>query len=78
MAITAQAVVERIQRKLGSGWKDPSVDTFLAGNRDIEVKGIVTTAQYLCGHGTSAHLRGIIITPLRSRVRDGFYSFEGI
>ena len=43
MAITAQAIVERIQRKLGSGWKDPSVDTFLAGNRDIEVKGIVTT-----------------------------------
>ena len=43
MAITAQAIVERIHQKLGSGWKDPSVDTFLAGNRDSEVKGIVTT-----------------------------------
>jgi hypothetical protein len=43
MAITAQAIVERIRQKLGSGWKDPSVDTFLAGNRDSEVKGIVTT-----------------------------------
>jgi len=43
MAITAQAIVDRIQQKLGSGWKDPSVDTFLAGNRASEVKGIVTT-----------------------------------
>ena len=43
MAITAQAIVDRIQRKLGSGWKDSPVDTFLAGNRDSEVKGIVTT-----------------------------------
>ena len=43
MAITAQGIVERIQQKLGSGWRDTSVDTFLAGNRDSEVKGIVTT-----------------------------------
>jgi putative NIF3 family GTP cyclohydrolase 1 type 2 len=32
-----------MQQKLGSGWKDSSVDTFLAGNRDSEVKGVVTT-----------------------------------
>jgi putative NIF3 family GTP cyclohydrolase 1 type 2 len=43
MAITAQAIVDRIRQKLGSGWKDPSVDTFLSGNKDSEVKGIVTT-----------------------------------
>jgi putative NIF3 family GTP cyclohydrolase 1 type 2 len=43
MAITAQAIVDRIQRKLGSGWKDTPVDTFLAGKPDAEVKGIVTT-----------------------------------
>ena len=43
MAITAQEIVDRIQRKLGPGWKDPSVDTFLAGNRHSEVKGVVTT-----------------------------------
>jgi putative NIF3 family GTP cyclohydrolase 1 type 2 len=43
MAITAQSIIERIQQKLGSGWKDPSVDTFLAGNRNTEVKGVVTT-----------------------------------
>src|SRR5260221_12600468 len=43
MAITAQAIVERIHQKLGSSWKDPSVDTFLAGSRDSEVRGIVTT-----------------------------------
>jgi hypothetical protein len=43
MAITAQAIVARIQQNLGSGWKDTSLDTFLAGNRDSEVKGVVTT-----------------------------------
>jgi putative NIF3 family GTP cyclohydrolase 1 type 2 len=43
MAITAQAIVDRIQRKLGSGWKDTPVDTFLAGKPDTEVKGVVTT-----------------------------------
>jgi putative NIF3 family GTP cyclohydrolase 1 type 2 len=43
MAITAQQITDRIQQKLGSGWKDSSVDTFLAGNRDSEVKGVVTT-----------------------------------
>ena len=43
MAITAQEIVDRIQRKLGPGWKDSSVDTFLAGNRQSEVMGVVTT-----------------------------------
>ena len=43
MAISAQAIVERIQQKAGAGWKDTSVDAFVAGNRDTEVKGIVTT-----------------------------------
>jgi len=43
MAITAQAIVERIQQELGPGWKDSSVDTFLGGKPDSEVKGIVTT-----------------------------------
>jgi putative NIF3 family GTP cyclohydrolase 1 type 2 len=43
MATSAQEIVERIQQKLGSGWKDPSVDAFLAGNPDSEVKGVVTT-----------------------------------
>jgi putative NIF3 family GTP cyclohydrolase 1 type 2 len=43
MAITAQAIVDRVRQKLGSGGKDSPVDTFLAGNPDSEVKGIVTT-----------------------------------
>ncbi len=43
MAITAQVIVDRMQQKLGSGWKDSPVDTFLAGNSGSEVKGIVTT-----------------------------------
>jgi putative NIF3 family GTP cyclohydrolase 1 type 2 len=43
MAITAQAVVERIRQKVGPGWKDTPADGFFAGNRDIEVKGVVTT-----------------------------------
>jgi putative NIF3 family GTP cyclohydrolase 1 type 2 len=43
MSITAQAVVGRIQQKLGSGWKDSPSDAFLAGKPESEVKGIVTT-----------------------------------
>jgi putative NIF3 family GTP cyclohydrolase 1 type 2 len=43
MAITAQAIVHQIQLKLGPGWKDTPVDTFLAGEPDNEVKGVVTT-----------------------------------
>ena len=43
MAITAQDIVDRIQKTVGTGWKDSPVDTFLAGNRDSEVKGVATT-----------------------------------
>ena len=43
MSITAQAVVDRIQQKLGSGWKDSPSDAFLAGKPEGEVKGIATT-----------------------------------
>lgn len=43
MAVTAQAVVERIQAKIGPAWKDTPVDTFLGGDPSAEVKGIVTT-----------------------------------
>lgn len=43
MAITAQAVVDRIQQKVGPGWRETSVDTFLAGKPASEIKGITTT-----------------------------------
>lgn len=43
MAITAQAVVDRIRQNIGSGWKDTPSDKFIAGKPDIEVKGIATT-----------------------------------
>jgi putative NIF3 family GTP cyclohydrolase 1 type 2 len=43
MAITAQSIVDRIQQKIGPGWKNSTVDTFLAGKPDTEVKGVVTT-----------------------------------
>ena len=43
MAITAQGIVDRMQQKLGSGWNNTPVDTFLTGDRNSEVKGIVTT-----------------------------------
>jgi putative NIF3 family GTP cyclohydrolase 1 type 2 len=32
-----------MQQKVGSGWKNQSADSFMAGNKDVEVKGIVTT-----------------------------------
>jgi putative NIF3 family GTP cyclohydrolase 1 type 2 len=43
MAITAQAIVDRIKKTTGPGWKSTSVDAFLAGNPQSSVKGIVTT-----------------------------------
>ncbi len=43
MAISAQSVVDRIQKQLGQAWKNSSVDAFLAGKPDTVVKGIVTT-----------------------------------
>jgi putative NIF3 family GTP cyclohydrolase 1 type 2 len=43
MAITAQQVVSRVQQQIGAGWKNPSVDTFLAGSPDTNVTGVVTT-----------------------------------
>ena len=43
MSITAQAVIDRIQRKFGPGWEPTPVDAFMAGKPDTEVKGIATT-----------------------------------
>ena len=43
MAITAQGIVDQIQQKMGPGWKDSAVDTFMAGKPDTQVTGIVTT-----------------------------------
>jgi putative NIF3 family GTP cyclohydrolase 1 type 2 len=43
MSITVKAVVERIQKQLGTRWKDPAgVDAILAGKPETEVTGIVT------------------------------------
>ena len=43
MAISAQAVVDRIQQKIGASWKSSPVDAFMAGKPDTNVTGIVTT-----------------------------------
>jgi putative NIF3 family GTP cyclohydrolase 1 type 2 len=43
MAITAQAVVDRIQQNLGSGWRNSPNDVFCAGSGSTEVRGLVTT-----------------------------------
>lgn len=41
--ITAQQVVERIQKKVGVPWKTPTRDVFKAGNPDTPVQGIATS-----------------------------------
>lgn len=43
MALTAQAIVDRIAAAIGSGWKQTRVDSFLAGDPDTVVTGVVTT-----------------------------------
>ena len=42
--VTAQDVVDRIQKNLGVDWKPDTVDTFKAGDPATVVTGIVTTA----------------------------------
>ena len=41
--VTAQQIVERIQKNLGVPWKAPSTDIFYAGKPEMQVTGIVTT-----------------------------------
>ena len=41
--LTAQQVVERIQKNIGVAWRAQTVDTFKAGNPDTPVKGIATS-----------------------------------
>ena len=43
MAVTAQAIVDRMQKNLGAGWKANPADAFIAGSPDTKVTGIVTT-----------------------------------
>jgi putative NIF3 family GTP cyclohydrolase 1 type 2 len=40
--ITAQQVVDRIQKNLGTPWKTPSLDVFMAGDPNTPVTGIAT------------------------------------
>jgi putative NIF3 family GTP cyclohydrolase 1 type 2 len=43
-AITAQQVVDRIQKNIGADWKPDTIDTFKAGDPATAVTGIVTTS----------------------------------
>lgn len=43
-AVTAQEVVDRIQKNLGAAWKPDTADGFKAGDPSIAVSGIVTTS----------------------------------
>ena len=42
-ALTAREVIARIQAHVGIPWQQETVDTFKAGNPDVEVKGIAVT-----------------------------------
>ena len=41
--LTARQVIERIQKHVGVTWREPTVDTFKAGNPDAPVTGIAVT-----------------------------------
>jgi putative NIF3 family GTP cyclohydrolase 1 type 2 len=41
--ITAQQIIERMQKNLGVPWKDPSVDMFYSGRPDDVISGVATT-----------------------------------
>src|SRR5690242_7493522 len=42
-ALTAAAVVERIQKNIGVPWRTETVDKIVGGSGDVPVKGIATT-----------------------------------
>lgn len=42
-ALTAREVIARIQAHVGIPWQQETVDTFKAGNPDVEVRGIAVT-----------------------------------
>jgi putative NIF3 family GTP cyclohydrolase 1 type 2 len=42
-SLTARQVIARIQEHVGIPWQPDTVDTFKAGNPDVEVKGIAVT-----------------------------------
>src|SRR4030095_12181051 len=41
--LTANQIIERIQKEVGVPWRSRTVDTFKAGNPETRVKGIVTS-----------------------------------
>jgi putative NIF3 family GTP cyclohydrolase 1 type 2 len=41
--ITAQQIIERIQKNLGVAWKNPSTDMLYAGTPDAKITGVATT-----------------------------------
>ncbi len=41
--ITARQTIERIQKNVGVAWREPTVDTFKAGDPDTPVEGIATS-----------------------------------
>ena len=62
-AVTAQEVVDRIQKSFGVEWRADSVDTFKAGDPATAVTGIVTTALAsldVLGHAVKAGANLII------------------
>ena len=42
-SLTAQAVIDRIQKNVGVPWSTPTVDTFKAGDPDTPITGIAVT-----------------------------------
>lgn len=63
-AITAQQVIERIQKQVGVPWRTETVDTFKIGNPDAVVNGIATSFSAtldVCQRAQAAKLNLIIV-----------------
>lgn len=62
--ITAQSIVDRIQRALGIPWRQQTVDTFKAGGPDVQIHGIATTVMATLDVLQRAHAarRNLVIT----------------
>jgi putative NIF3 family GTP cyclohydrolase 1 type 2 len=57
--VTAQQVIERIQKNVGVQWRSETVDTFKIGNPDTIVKGIATSFSATLDVCQRAHAAGM-------------------
>jgi putative NIF3 family GTP cyclohydrolase 1 type 2 len=79
--LSAQQIVERIQKNLSAPWKDSPLDVFCAGKPDTRVTGIATSfaaSMEVLGRAAAAGQNLLIVRehPFFSHQNTGYYSIS--